>query len=53
MLSGIPGDRFGILPENAEGQRIGKNVALFENLMRSAMSGGAPGGEAWLSQLHG
>jgi hypothetical protein len=39
--------------QNVSGERIAKNIATLQDLMSSAVKGGAQCGLAWLSLLHG
>ncbi|HLJ44501.1 MAG TPA: hypothetical protein VKU01_00750 [Bryobacteraceae bacterium] len=42
-----------VLSQDAQRERVGEDVPLFEHLVRGAMERGGPGGPAWFSRLHG
>jgi hypothetical protein len=50
---GLGEHRFGIFAENGQRQRIGENAPALENLMRSAVAGGAERGARELARQHG
>ena len=52
MFVCLASNGFGIVPEDAQRERIGEDAAVFENLVSGAMSGRGESGPAGLSDLH-